>query len=483
MDASNNQTSSPLQIEDCYRHVFDEIFVLRSKSYEQVYPNWPGEVGIELEMLAVKSKENGSDPTPLILQGPAPNTLASVLRTLAGQKDWQLIYEDNESTQKLLTFVKMDKGDFLSFEPGGQLEFSSKPYPCLSDAVRRLATVQTDLDQAFTKNGFELIQLGGNPWHSVSDIGLQMPKPRYVAMSDYFNRIGVFGLEMMRLTCSLQVCLDFGSDEATMIKRFLASQYLAPFAAAIFAYSPYMARSSKGCKTYRSRIWRYLDPTRTGIYKLDDIVKTFTKASCVESYLDFALDAQVVFIKSAHYKVADKPITFRQWLTEGLDGIYPNLDDFKLHLTLLFPEVRPKGFLELRSIDCQARAWQVVPASFYCGLLYDRTNLEWLIEKLVPIHNSLNELLHRSEQGLDDLEIQELACQLFSKSIEGFSRLPSCFRGEGSEKILELFGQRFTLAGRTPADDILDLVKKKTAPYPSLRDYRNLESEWLTFLS
>ena len=44
---------------------------------------------------------------------------------------------------------------------------------------------------------------------------------------------------------------------------------------------------------------------------------------------------------------------FRRFLDDGLDGEPATLDDWRLHLTTLFPEVRLKGYIELRSADSQ----------------------------------------------------------------------------------------------------------------------------------
>ena len=136
--------------------------------------------------------------------------------------------------------IKLDQDDNISFEPGGQLEFSSRPYHCLSEAISRTLYIQSLLDRELLDvGGVTLTQIGINPWHSVDDIGLQMKKPRYLAMNEFFSKISAFGPKMMRQTCTVQVNLDFGRDETTMAKRFLASMLMAPISGAIFIYSAF----------------------------------------------------------------------------------------------------------------------------------------------------------------------------------------------------------------------------------------------------
>ena len=73
-------------------------------------------------------------------------------------------------------------------------------------------------------------------------------------------------------------------------------------------------------------------------------------------------------------KFREEKITFREWLKNGYKGVYPTIKDFETHSTLFFPEVRAKGFLEIRSVDGQSKMWQSVPASMYAALLYDDEN-------------------------------------------------------------------------------------------------------------
>ena len=98
--------------------------------------------------------------------------------------------------------------------------------------------VQDKIERIALEVGAEVYNLGINPWQTVDQIGLQMNKPRYKAMDAYFNSISTYGRRMMRQTCTVQVNVDFGKDEQTLVKRFLATQYLAPFMTAIFANSP-----------------------------------------------------------------------------------------------------------------------------------------------------------------------------------------------------------------------------------------------------
>src|SRR3989338_4036275 len=108
-------------------------------------------------------------------------------------------------------------------------------------------------------------------------------------MDLYFRGMGSeTGPKMMRLSCSIQVCLDFGQSNDLMLKRYLAAQLLAPIGAAIFANSPYLEQKMEAnILSHRTAIWRSLDAKRTGFVGLKALNETFTREACVEAYLDY----------------------------------------------------------------------------------------------------------------------------------------------------------------------------------------------------
>ena len=91
---------------------------------------------------------------------------------------------------------------------------------------------------------------------------------------------------MMRLTSTVQVNLDFGEHQDTMAKRYLVANLLAPISTAIFANSAFSSGKLNGEKSYRSKIWRHLDHSRTGFPELDQLASKLDKASCVRAYSD-----------------------------------------------------------------------------------------------------------------------------------------------------------------------------------------------------
>lgn len=477
---NESQKSVFVTRETCREWIESKVFPLQPESYRNQHPSYPGAVGLEIEMLPLTVDPAGGRPRAVPLQGDS-NSLAAWLRAIAKKQGWQAI-EDQTVSPPLLMSVRLDHDDNLSFEPGGQLEFSSKPYACLTEAMARTKTVQGILDHELAAlGGVTLLQVGMNPWHSVDEIGLQMPKPRYRAMNDFFSGISSFGPRMMRQTCTVQVNLDFGRDETTMAKRFLASMLIAPISGAIFNYSAFESGKLLDVTGFRQRVWRHLDPTRTDIPKLTNLLKALDKKACVDTWFDFVMSARVVFVAKDNYRVVRENVTWADWMHRGINGVRPDQSDFETHLSLLFPEVRAKGFLELRSVDCQSRVWQFAPAAWWTGILYDQRALDEALALFAPYTGSINSMLRLAEQGLKDATMRQLAEKLIRISIDGLKRLPSCYFGDGALKTLGVFAEYFVDRGRVPADDLIAEFHRRGQL--DLECFRAVEARWLEILA
>jgi len=111
-----------------------------------------------------------------------------------------------------------------------------------------------------------------------------------------------------------------------MVQKLRTSLALQPVATALFANSPFFEGAVNGHKSWRARIWRSLDDSRTGMLP---------------------------------------------WVFE--DGM---VSDWADHLTTVFPEARIKQFIEMRGAD--GGPWRRLCAlpAFWVGVMYDQTALD-----------------------------------------------------------------------------------------------------------
>lgn len=460
---------SRLDRDGCYEFIDSTVFQIQ-KPRRRDCGQLPGSIGLEMEMLAVRDR-NGQLPEIVPFFSTSSVGLREILQPLAGNGK----AVDDFSSQVLdnsILKLTLNNGDNLTFEPGGQIEYSSRCYDHMTEAVSAITANQQTIIKLLRKHNIELLAIGINPWHTVDEIGLQIAKPHYLNLDAHFTSLGSQGRRMMRQTCTNQVNLDCGVDQQTMAKRYLATNYIAPYAAAIFANSGVWDRTVSTMPGFRTAIWRETDSSRTGVADLSSVERNLTKRACVDGYFKFAMQAQVI-------RRGVNGITFAEWLTDGIDGQYPNVDDFKNHLYTLFPEVRPRGqYLEIRSVDSQVFAWQFVPLTFYVSLLYRDNALDQVIDRLTM--NDWQGKMKLACRGLtvDNQQFVDRAKWLMELAISGITLLPALATDNDCRERLVRFYEFFTLKGKSPASDIQTVMQNSGRGYLSIDDLRRLQERW-----
>ena len=293
----------------------------------------------------------------------------SVLAVLEGLRDghgWAPLEEDG----KLIGLEK--DGANVSLEPGGQLELSGAPLENIHETCDEVNAHLADVKDIADRVGVGFIGLGAAPIWRHEDMP-RMPKGRYKLMTDYMDRVGTMGKSMMYRTCTVQVNVDFGS-EADMVRKLRVALALQPVATALFANSPFFEGRPNGHKSWRSRIWRDLDPDRTGMLPF-----VFEDGFGFEAWVEYALDVPMYFVHRNGVYIDALGQSFRDFLKgelPALPGEKPLISDWADHLTTIFPEARIKKYMEMRGAD--GGPWRRLCAlpAFWVGLLYDQNSLD-----------------------------------------------------------------------------------------------------------
>jgi glutamate--cysteine ligase len=264
------------------------------------------------------------------------------------------------------------KGGVISLEPGGQLELSGPPLENLHQTYEETHQHLIEVKEVGGELGIGFLGLGFSPKWTLAETPV-MPKERYRIMARYMPKVGKLGLNMMFRTATVQVNLDFGS-EADMVKKLRVGLALQPIATAIFANSPFTEGKPNGFQSYRAEIWRDTDPHRTG-----SLPFAFENGMGFERYVDYALDVPMYFVYRDGRYIDVAGASFRDFLggkLSALPGERPTLENWRDHLTTLFPDVRLKRFLEMRGADAGTLpALWALPA-LWVGLLYDNDTLD-----------------------------------------------------------------------------------------------------------
>jgi glutamate--cysteine ligase len=279
--------------------------------------------------------------------------------------------------------------------------------------------------------GIELLTLGIDPENRISDVPLRLDADRYRRMDAHFATLGPFGARMMRQTASIQVCLDAGADPLT---RWRLLNALTPHVVALFANSPLYGGVGTGHQSYRRFVWSQLDPSRTGaVYDGDDAVRAYT---------DFALGAPAILLGTP-----GDAQPFATWVSRD----EASAEDWQAHLTTLFPEVRPRGYFEVRSCDALPPEWYPAPLVFLAGLAYHEHSACAALELLeAPTDASL---AVAGRCGLHDRELAHTSLELVDLALAGAESLGSDWVAPRHLDAAQAYFDRFTRRKRAPADE------------------------------
>ena len=263
-------------------------------------------------------------------------------------------------------------GANISLEPGGQFELSGAPLQNLHEGAAELQNHLDELRRIADPLGIRFMGIGAAPEWSGDQMPV-MPKGRYRLMTDYMGRVGTHGTQMMYRTCTVQVNLDYAS-EADMVKKLRVALALQPVATALFASSPFFDGKLNGHKSWRSRIWRGLDNSRTGMLPF-----AFEQGFGFQAYVDWVLDVPMYFVYRDGKYINALGQSFRDFLAgklPALPGEKPTLSDWADHMTTVFPEARVKKYIEMRGADCGDQAHIDALPAFWVGLMYDEAALD-----------------------------------------------------------------------------------------------------------
>lgn len=399
----------------------------------------PDQVGLEVELFPLWLTRDGRPAARFALieliglVGGIPGAARNPA-TGDGRPSWQL------------------RGALITEEPGAQLEVAGPPDPDADTAVDRLEGIVDDLGEAFDEAGAGLATVGFDVWSGHGDLPVQLEVPRYDAMSEYFRRRGdEAGFELMSSTCSLQINLDLGMPEHAA-RRWLLANLASPAFTAAFAASPTSVEVNG-----RAMGWRRTDPTRTGVPEplvagIDDPV---------EHILSDALRADVMFVtRNDDVHPGEPGFRFADWVDEGHARFgRPTTDDLSSHLSTLWPEVRLRGYIEVRTVDSVPRRWRAALVALVVGLIYDEQAREAAIEVLEPHRAHLpGEIRRAARDGLGDPDLHDRAVRVLQFGHEGAVRLGIL----GAEPAAE-FLETYTIPGRHLSQEFAEAMQQGPA--------------------
>lgn len=387
-------------------------------------------IGLEYERISI---DNTNNKTASYL---GKNGIQNFLKTFANQYNWNLIFDNN-----FIIGLELNNTT-ITLEPGGQLEISLSPQKNVNDIELEIESLNDKIKKLSQHFNLNFIEYGINPTCLANEIPI-IPKRRYQTMANYLDlKMSKF---MMRQTSGIQTTFDF-ENESDAAKKITLCSKLSPIMTAIFANSPIYNKQITKYKSIRSLAWLYTDKKRCNILN-EDLIENFS----FSKYINYIFNIPVIFIIRNNKIIEfDNKTTFNDFYNFGYKGINAQKEDYWLHASLFFPDVRLKNYIEIRNHDCQKGILKYSIPALYKAIFKDSYTFN-SINKIIS-EFTIDELnkakLSSAKQGLKgqigNYQIQDVASDIIKLA---FNALYDDIDKKYITPLLDL-----TLNGLSPAD-------------------------------
>jgi glutamate--cysteine ligase len=324
----------------------------------------------------------------------------------------------------------------ISLEPGGQFEWSARPVPDLDVLDADLRVHLDTLERVGAACGVRWLDVAVQPDAPVAEMPW-MPKARYGIMRSILGGRGRLAHRMMTQTASIQCAFDYASDE-DWTRKFRAAALLAPAAVALFANSPRADGKETGYASYRQAIWRETDPDRCDLPAI-----VFDRAFSIDAWVEWVCDVPTLFLRRGSGLAPSGGAPFRALLERaGCDAV--TMEDWELHLSSVFTEVRSYTYVEVRSADLVGDDLILAVPALWTGLLYDEDALDEALALGRPFDDhrawrrgmdaAARDGLRGSAEGVD---LSRLASSAVALAIDGLKRGAPCAGARAGVPALE----------------------------------------------
>lgn len=329
--------------------------------------------------------------------------VCEILKEFAKIDNWDYLLDENE----IIGLKKLH--NTLTLEPGAQVELSIEPQTSVQELKSTIDEINYTLEDCFDKYSVKLLNYGVYPKTTYKNIKL-IPKKRYKYMADYLW--GILSDVMMRETAGIQVGIDF-KDEQDAISKFNLATKISPFMTAMFANSKTRGGVDTGYKSFRALAWLNTDSERCG-FGTD-----FREDIGFVDYIKKVLKVPVIYIvRDGEYLNVNGKINFEQFIKDGWEGYDAELDDFKLHANLYFPEVRLRNFIEIRNHDCVEEKYMYSLIAIYKAIFYSQDAMDYvkkLLDKFTV--NDISELRYNVVRYGLDTKVKGISTNDITKEI------------------------------------------------------------------
>jgi len=382
-----------------------EAYIEKQVSFFQNYAKEkPKLLGVELEHFLLEKESLRS------YDYYEPGGQRDLLNKLS-QNGWDVLLEEDGN---LLGLEK--NGHTITLEPGGQVEISLKPYATIKEIDEAYQNVMEDIRRQL-EQGQMIAGIGYHPVTQIDQLSL-LPKKRYGMMYDYFKENGAYCHHMMKGTAATQVSIDY-SDETDFIKKFRVANYLSPVIASLFDATPFFEGTQTEGRNMRARIWAETDIKRSKL-----IPGSLTTHFDFSEYVKYLLKLPPILL----YSEGKLIYSHKETLEQALEHFPFEENELEHHLSMVFPDVRLKRFIEIRMPDSLPYPYSMGVPALIKGLFYNESLLEKYYQKSLSVDDAwVEEQNFKLRSSIDSPEIQTLKVELLQDVLHHLPEDESCY--------------------------------------------------------
>lgn len=255
----------------------------------------------------------------------------------------------------------------VSTEPAAQFEVSVDARKEISVLEREYVNFFKEVLPVFHGKDQDLVALGYQPLTKIDEIKIS-PKKRYDYMYNHFKKTGTHAHNMMKGTAAVQVTIDYFNQE-DFVKKYRIGNSLSPIFYNLFDNAYIFQGERADFHNVRQHIWENTDSERSGIPKF-----AFDQDMSYAKYADYILNNDIIFEAFDGKLKGTEGRSFAEIFDPEIHG-----DDEIYHaLSIVFPDLRLKHYLEFRMMDSVPYPMNFAIVALIKGLFYSEENLETL---------------------------------------------------------------------------------------------------------
>lgn len=299
-------------------------------------------IGIEIEHFVIKEGEKNAS-----------------YEEVAGLME-EVFFNENCYYEKNALISCVTTEYIISLEPAAQLEISINPKREIEELEKVYKGFLKRMEPHLKKRGMRLETYGYQPYAKAAELPL-IPKKRYEYMDAYFKHTDTQGIRMMRGSASTQIAVDY-INELDFTKKFQLAQMLSPVLSLLCENSPVIEKTEKKGYIPRAVIWNHVDKKRCGI-----IPGSMGEDFSFHTYAEFVYHVPLIFVEEHGTAMPVGEWSAAEYYRERL----MSQEEIEHMLSMVFPDVRLKNYIEIRMADSLPREEAFAYARLVKDIFYE----------------------------------------------------------------------------------------------------------------